>query len=95
MKGLLVNHSCILSSSAIAKYYYKAYYIAFNLYLFNSFSDFKHLFSHYFPVMTDWDPGPSKSRPFYSDYYPGPGNFQEQTGFNRDHFYKSVICSRL
>ena len=29
------------------------------------------------------------------DYYPGPGNFQEQTGIIRDHFYKSVICSRL
>ena len=50
---------------------------------------------HYFPcphvamlclAVTDRDPGPSKSRPFFSDYYPGPGNFQEQTGINRDHF---------
>ena len=31
------------------------------------------------------------SRPFFSDYYSGPGNFQEQTGINRDNFYKSVI----
>ena len=46
-------------------------------------------------VVTDRDPGPGKSRPFFSDYYPGPGNFREQTGINRDHFYKSVICSRL
>ena len=43
--------------------------------------------------MTDRDPGPGKSRPFFSDYC--PGNFQEKTGINRDHFYKSVICSRL
>ena len=40
--------------------------------------------------MTDCDPCPGKSRPFFSDYYPGPGNFQEQTGINRDHFYKIV-----
>ena len=47
-------------------------------------------------VKTDRDPGPGKSRPFFSDYYPGPGNFQEQTGINRDHLYiKGVICSRL
>ena len=48
-------------------------------------------------LVTDRDPGPGpgKSRPFFSDYYLGPGNFQEQTGINRDHFYKSVICSRL
>ena len=48
-------------------------------------------------IGTDRDPGPGtgKSRPFFSDFYPGPGNFQEQTGINRNHFYKSVICSRL
>ena len=45
--------------------------------------------------MIDWDPGPGKSRPFFSDYYPGPWNFQEKTEINRDHFYKSVIISRL
>ena len=44
-------------------------------------------------LVTDRNPGPAISRPFYSDYY--PGNFQEQTGINRDHFYKSIICSRL
>ena len=37
----------------------------------------------------------SLSRPFFSDYYPGPGNFQEKNGITWDHFYKSVICSRL
>ena len=44
---------------------------------------------------TDRDPGPGKSRPFFSDYYPGPSNFQEKTGINQDHFNKNVICSRL
>ena len=46
-------------------------------------------------VVTDRDPGPGKSQPVFNDYYPSPGSFQEQTGINRDHFYKSVICSRL
>ena len=47
------------------------------------------------PLVNDRDPGPGKYRPFFSYYYPGPGNFQEKNGINRDHFYKSFICSRL
>ena len=31
----------------------------------------------YFQVATDRDPCPSKSRPFFSEYYPCPGNFPE------------------
>ena len=48
-----------------------------------------------FFLVTDWNPSPGKSRTLFSDYYPGAGNFQEQTLINRDHFFKSVICSRL
>ena len=37
-------------------------------------------------LLTDRDPGPGKSQPFSSDYYPGPSNFQEETRINKDHF---------
>ena len=45
-----------------------------------------------FCLVTDRDPGPGKSRPFFSDYYPGPGNFQEKTGGN---FFTSPWSSPL
>ena len=32
--------------------------------------------NHYLILVTDRDPSPCESRPFFSDYYPSPGNFQ-------------------
>ena len=43
------------------------------------------------PLVTDRDPGPGKSQPFFSDYYPGPGNFQEKPGLTGTIFTKVLF----